>query len=227
MVDTEAAGKARARGGFTLPARSGFTLIELLAVMAIILILITFLLPRITTAIDQGKVTACKANLIELSRQLLVYDQKHGDLPKGSGVQFFAALIADGDLENTAENAKKMSCPAVKASGLPGLAQFDDAKEWYKHLDQVDGSYSAYAGRNMKQFPLRRYPGSGEDPLIADDNDPEMNHPTTTCILWADGSVTTIELLELRKKGLLTEDDKVLKVGPDSPDERLRKLSTD
>jgi prepilin-type N-terminal cleavage/methylation domain-containing protein len=214
-------------GGPESGSTGGFTLIELLAVMAIILILITFLLPRITTAIDQGKVTACKANLIELYKQLFVYDQKHGDLPKGSGVQFFAAVIADGDLENTAENAKKMSCPAVKASSLTGVAALEDAKEWYKHIDQIDGSYSAYAGRNMKQFPLRRFPGSGEDPLIADDNDPEMNHPTTTCVLWADGSVTTIELLELRKKGLLTEDDTVLKIGPDSPVESLRKLSTD
>ena len=39
--------------------------------------------------------------------------------------------------------------------------------------------------------------------------------------------MTTIELLELRKKGLLTEDDTVLKIGPDSPVESLRKLSTD
>ena len=34
-------------------------------------------------------------------------------LPSGSGVKFFAALIAEGDVENTAENAKRMSCPAV------------------------------------------------------------------------------------------------------------------
>jgi prepilin-type N-terminal cleavage/methylation domain-containing protein len=207
--------------------RAGFTLIELLAVIAIILILITFLLPRITSAIDQAKVTACKANLLELNRQLVIYDMKHGDLPPGSGVKFFAALIADGDLENTPENAKKMSCPAVKTRALSGIGQIDDPKEWYKHLDTVDGSYSAYAGRNMKEFPLRRFPGSGMDALIADDNDPEMNHPTTTCVLWADGSVTSIELLELRKKGLITEEEKNLKVGPDSPVEELRKLTLD
>jgi prepilin-type N-terminal cleavage/methylation domain-containing protein len=207
--------------------RGGFTLIEMLAVMAIILILMTFLIPRIKTAIDQGKVTACKANLIELNRQLIVYDMKHGDLPKGSGVKFFAAVIADGDLEDTPDNARKMSCPAVKPNSLPGLASLEDAREWYKHLDQVDGTYSAYAGRDMKRFPLRSFPGSGEEALIADDNDGEMNHPTTTCVLWADGSVTTIELLELRQKGLLTEDEKILKVGPDSPVEALRHLTTD
>lgn len=206
--------------------RAGFTLIELLAVIAIILILITFLLPRITSSIEQSRVVACKANLLELQRQLLIYDMKHGDLPRGSGVQFFAALIADGDLENTAENAKKMSCPAVKASAL-AIGQIEEPTEWYKHLDTVDGSYSAYAGRNMKEFPLRKFPGSGTEALIADDNDPEMNHPTSTCVLWADGSVTHIELLELRKKGLLTEEENVLVVGQDSPVEELRKLSVD
>jgi len=214
--------------GYPHRRRGGFTLIEMLAVMAIILILMTFLVPRIKTAIDQGKITACRANLAELYKQLLVYDMKHGDLPKGSGVKFFAAVIADGDLEDTPENAKKMSCPAVKPNALLGLASLDDPREWYKHLDQIDGTYSAYAGRNTKQFPLRSFPGSGEEALIADDNDgDEQNHPTTTCVLWADGTVTTIELLELRHKGLLTEDEKVLKVGPDSPVEALRKLSTD
>ncbi len=207
--------------------RGGFTLIEMLAVMAIILILMTFLVPRIKTAIDQGKITACRANLGELYKQLVVYDMKHGDLPKGSGVKFFAAVIADGDLEDTPENAKKMSCPAVKPSALLGLASIDDPREWYKHLDQIDGTYSAYAGRDMKQHPLRSFPGSGEEPLIADDNEGDMNHPTTTCVLWADGSVTTIELLELRKKGVITEDEKILKVGADSPVEALHHLTTD
>ncbi len=208
-------------------SRAGFTLIELLAVIAIILILMTFLLPRITTAIQQAKVTACRANLQQIYRDLTVYHMKHEKLPTGSGVKFFAALIADGDVENTAENAKRMSCPAVERSSLMGLAAIDDPEEWYKHLDTIDGGYSAYAGRDMKLYPLRSWPGSGKDPLIADDNDPYMNHPTSTVVLWADGTATVLELLELRKKGVLTEDDKVLKVGPESPVEELRKLSLD
>jgi hypothetical protein len=80
-------------------------------------------------------------------------------------------------------------------------------------------------GRNTKEFPLRKFPGSGKDPLIADDNDPEMNHSTTTCVLMADGTVTTYELLDLHKKGLLAEEEKTLPVGPESPVEELRKLT--
>lgn len=209
-----------------LAQRAGFTLIELLAVIAIILILMTFLLPRISTAIAQTKVTACRANLQQIYRDLTVYHMKHERLPSGSGVKFFAALIADGDVENTAENAKRMSCPAVERSALT-IGTIDNAEDWYKHLDSVDGGYSAYAGRDMKQFPIRSWPGSGKDALIADDNDPVMNHPTSTVVLWADGTATVLELLELRKKGVLTDDDKVLKVGPESPVEELRKLTLD
>ncbi|MFN0006747.1 MAG: type II secretion system protein [Planctomycetota bacterium] len=207
-------------------ARAGFTLIELLAVIAIILILMTFLLPKVVTSIQQAKVTACRANLQQIYKDLSIYHMKHGKLPSGSGVAFFAALIADGDVENTEENAKMMSCPAVER-GFLAISSIEDPKEWYSHLDTIDGTYSAYAGRNMKEYPLRRWPGSGEDALIADDNDPEMNHPTTTVVLWADGSTLPYELLDLRKKGLLTEEEKVLLVGPESPVEQLRKLSID
>jgi prepilin-type N-terminal cleavage/methylation domain-containing protein len=207
-------------------ASAGFTLIELLAVIAIILILMTFLLPKVVTSIQQAKVTACRANVQQIYKDLAIYHMKHGALPSGSGVQFFAALIADGDVENTEENAKMMSCPAVERQAL-AINSIENPKDWYGHLDTIDGDYSAYAGRNMKEFPLRRWPGSGEDPLVADDNDPEMNHPTTTIVLWADGSTTPFELLELRKQGLISEDEKILVVGPNSPVERLRKLSLD
>ena len=46
--------------------RAGFTLIELLAVILIISILMTFLLPRIPVFIDKGEVTACQANMREI-----------------------------------------------------------------------------------------------------------------------------------------------------------------
>lgn len=208
------------------PGRRGFTLIELMAVIAIILILMTFLLPRITAAIGQAKVTACRANLLEIYKGLQIYHMKHQRLPEGSGVQFFAALIADGVWENTKENAKRLSCPEVERGAL-AIGQIDDPEEWYKDLQVVDGGYSAYAGREMKQHGLRRFPGSGKDALVADDNDPEMNHSTTTCVLYADGTVGTFEFLDLRKKGVMTDDEEHLTVGADSPVDELRKLTLD
>jgi hypothetical protein len=63
--------------------------------------------------------------------------------------------------------------------------------------------------------------------LVADDNDPEMNHRHTTVALMADGSVNTWEIALLKESGVLGPDEMHLIVGPDSPVEELRKLSLD
>ncbi len=217
--------RSLARARATL--RAGFTLIELLAVILIISILMVFLLPKIPEAIDQARVTACKKNLMEIYSGLLMFEAKHKDLPKEGGAKFVGALISSGVWNNTKDRAESLSCPAIKKSALAGLSD-PEPTEWFKHLDQVDGTYTAYAGRNVKQFPLRRFPdGSGKEVLVADDNDPEMNHRTTTCALLDSGHVTTYELSELRDKGVIGPDDEVLVVGPDSPLDELTKLSLD
>jgi prepilin-type N-terminal cleavage/methylation domain-containing protein len=207
--------------------RAGFTLIELLAVILIIGILMTFLLPKLPEYFDHARVLACKKNMQEIYSGLLMYDNQHGDLPRGSGVKFFAALIADKVWDNGKTSAQKLSCPGVKRSALAGIANLDNPEDWYVHLDQIDGSYSAYAGRNMKDFPLRKFPGGPKEALVADDNDPQMNHRTATVVLFADGSIATFEIAELQKAGTVPEEQKDLIVGPDSPVEELRKLSLD
>jgi hypothetical protein len=129
-------------------------------------------------------------------------------------------------LENTKATAKKMTCPGVETSALPGL-QGKVETDWYKDLESIDGTYSSYAGRDCKNYPLRQFPGSGKEVLVADDNDPEMNHRHTTVALMADGSVNTWEIALLKESGVLGPDENHLIVGPDSPVEELRKLSLD
>jgi len=90
----------------------------------------------------------------------------------------------------------------------------------------IDGTFSSYAGRNCKDFPLRRWPPGGNEVLVADDNDPEMNHRHTTVALKGDGSADTYELADLRKAGTVGEEE-ILIVGPESQIEELRKLSLD
>src|SRR6185503_17199024 len=105
--------------------------------------------------------------------------------------------------ENTKTSAQKLTCPGVDIGGL-AIGQIDDPEQWFANLDSIDGDYSSYAGRDTKNFPLRKFPGSGKEPLVADDNvgDPDQgNHRTTTNVLYADGSVGTFELFELREKG--------------------------
>lgn len=205
--------------------RAAFTLIELLAVILIISILAVALLPQITPALDRTNVTACSRNLSVVYEGLMLHNQKYGDLPQQGGVAFFASLISRDIWEDTEKNAKRLNCPGVKTSAIAGL-QGLDPEEWYTDLDVVDGNWSTYAGRDVKNHPLRRFPGSGKEALVADDNDPVMNHDTTTLCLFADGSVVAFENVELREEGVLAEDE-ILIVGPESQLEELQKLSLD
>jgi prepilin-type N-terminal cleavage/methylation domain-containing protein len=207
--------------------RAGFTLIELLAVILIIGILAVYLLPKIPEAVDKARVTACKSNMSKIYQGMLLYQDQYKKLPQESGVKFFAALIYDGTWDNSQSSAKTLTCPGV--SGGLAIDQIEDSKQWYSNKDVIDGTYSAYAGRDMKLSPIRRFPGSGSEVMVADDNDgsEEGNHRTATVVLYADGSVTTHELFPLQKNGTIPKEAKTIKVGPDSPIPELTKLSLD
>ena len=208
-----------------LSHKAAFTLIELLAVILIIGILASALIPMVTDAVAQSRVTACQQNLKNIYQGLMVYKTTFKEVPKDSGVRFFADIIAREAIENTKTNAERLTCPAIEKSALAiGQLPWD---EWWSDLELVDGTYSAYAGRDMRNHPLRKFPGSGNEPLIADDNDGGMNHRIVTNVLYGDGSVQTFALPDLRQEGLVMEEEKILEVGPDSPVEDLRKLSLD
>jgi len=207
-------------------ARKGFTLIELLAVILIIGILVTALLPMVTDAVGHAKVTACASNLDKLYKGLVLYQIKFKEIPKESGVRFFAEIYSRGGIANSKTNAERLTCPAIEKGSLAiGMLEW---KDWWKDLELVDGSYSAYAGRDMRRFPLRRFPdGADGEPLIADDNDGGMNHDVVTNVLYGDGSIQTFNLTDLIREGVVPEETQVLEVGPDSPVDDLTKLSLD
>ncbi len=205
--------------------RAGFTLIELLAVILIIGVLATFLLPKIPEAIDQAEVTGCRKNMQEIQTGLLAFKTKFKRLPKreNSGVRFFAILVASETWERTRTSAEKLTCPGVDYSALS--VQDIPMEEWYVDLELVDGGYSTYAGRDLQNHPLRSM--GGKDVLVADDNDGGKNHRTTTNVLYGDAAVRGIELFDLRNDGVLAEDEDTLVVGPESPVEELQVLSLD
>jgi prepilin-type N-terminal cleavage/methylation domain-containing protein len=210
-------------------SRAGFTLIELLAVIMIMGILMTFLVPRIIGAINQAKVTACKANMNEIFKGMVEYHTRYGRLPKHSGVRFFGSLVRDEIFEANESDVRRLTCPAVELSFLEGGESNVPLADWFTrdNFDLLDGYWSAYAGRDTDNHPLKKFPGSNSEVLVADDNDGGMNHETTTVVLWAGGTVTTKELVLLKDDGILDLEETELRVGPDSPLVELQKLSLD
>ncbi len=208
---------------FPRHAVRGFTLIELLAVILIISILVATLTPMVNDAIERARVSACAANQRALYQGMVQYMTQYGRAPDQSGVKFFAQLYSKKAMENTKTNAERLTCPGVEKSALAiGELPWE---QWWTDLDLVDGSYSAYAGRDLREHPLRKFPGPGTEPLLADDNDPEMNHSTATNCLYADGSVLAYELEDLREEGLIGPEEQILLVGPSSQVTDLQKLS--
>ena len=202
-------------------ARAGFTLVEMLAVILIISILMTFLIPKAMEAIDQAKVTACKKNMQEIYSGFQLYETKFEKLPGKSGVRFFAELIALGVWEDTKESSKRLNCPAQQhPKGTEGIPP----EEWYTNLDRLDGDWSSYAGRNCQEFPLKRM--SGKEALVADDNVGDSNHRTATVVLYGDGHAQSYEVKLLQTEGKLQEKEQLL-VGPESQIDDLKKLSLD
>ena len=204
--------------------RRGFTLIEILAVMVIIGILASFLIPNIIDYFDTAEVRACSANLEEIYSGMVLYKDKYDRAPSKTGVAYFAELISRGAMTNSKTNARRLTCPGVD---IGSLAIRDlDPMEWWTDIEAVDGTWSSYAGRDCERFPLRKFPGDGTEPLVADDNDGGMNHATTTNVLYADGAVHTFELFAEREAGRVAEEEIVV-VGPDSSIDDLRKFSLD
>ncbi|MDF1837381.1 MAG: prepilin-type N-terminal cleavage/methylation domain-containing protein [Planctomycetota bacterium] len=207
--------------------RAGFTLVELLAVILIIGILATFLVPKIPEVIDSANVTACKANMKEIGNGLMLYRSKHNGIPKGSGAKFLATLVAKEIWDDDEVSTKRLTCPAVNLDSLTPGVDGIPLDEWYTELDRVDGGWTSYAARDMRRFPIRKLDGKGvgKEVLVADDNDPDGNHRTTTVALFGNMSVRTMEIVEERETGDATEEDEFVIVGPDAWREDLRKLS--
>ena len=73
----------------------GFTLLEMLVVLAVIVVLISILLPAVQRARESVNRTRCQNNLVQFGVALQHYNQTHGVLPPGC-VNETGPILADG-----------------------------------------------------------------------------------------------------------------------------------
>ena len=82
--------------------KRGFTLVELMIVIAIISVLATIIIPKMSGARERGKLTACKGNLKQISIAMEMYanDNNH-TYPVSSRVKFNTSLCTAGYINAT------------------------------------------------------------------------------------------------------------------------------
>jgi prepilin-type N-terminal cleavage/methylation domain-containing protein/prepilin-type processing-associated H-X9-DG protein len=205
---------------------SGFTLIELLAAIAILSLLISLALGGIAMARAKGNRTACSLQLRDIAMQLQGYvdDRLDGRWPKQRGVKFLLQMVRDGFVAG--DKLKVFECPGTdddtrRAEGDPIGSGISD---W----DEIDSECISYAGRDNVAYALNKNRLS-EEVIASDDNWSQgagrANHNGVTNVVFGDGHVGSVQTSQY--KGELPEDQDWVPVGPESPDENLKKLAVD
>ena len=189
----------------------------------LLFVLATFVTPGIVKKLNEAECTVCRINLRMCHRGLEAYREEKGHWPPERGVAFLVAPWAEGTMVQTPHSAGRLTCPGVDVDTL-AIGELP-REEWWVDLDRVDGDWSAYAGRDPVKFPIVGPLGS--EVLAACDNHPTQNHLDVTHVLYADGTIGTFSLEDLKRQGIVPEDADRLVVGPDSPLEELRGLTLD
>lgn len=202
---------------------AGFTLVEILAVIAILGLLAGLTLTVVTKARASANLRACQLQLQDMARtmQLYVDERCNGKWPHERGIKFLLKMAHDDYIRK--DDLKKYVCPSTDdVTTAPGD---DHIGSGFKDWDAIDPDCISYAGRDNLNCALKKDRAS-EEILASDDNwshgAGRANHDGQLNIVYADGHVDTIQ--NSKYKTELPEGQDWLPVGPDSPDENLKKL---
>lgn len=99
-----------------MPKLKGFTLVEMAMVLAIITLLLTGLVPTISSQFEQRKINETKAQLLEIQQALIGYALINGRLPCPA-----QASLATGSTDAGIEASNSNTCTCVTAGG--GIAK--------------------------------------------------------------------------------------------------------
>lgn len=205
---------------------AGFTLIELLAAMAILSLLIGLALTMVSKARATGNENACQQQLRDIAglMQLYVDTRRDGKWPKERGVKFLLTMVKDDYIRG--DDLRKYVCPATNDDTRK--TDSDPVGSGISDWDEIDSDCISYAGRDNIQFGIRKDRLS-EEVIASDDNwyggAGRPNHDGVTIIVYGDTHVGRIQTSQYKSE--LPEKQEWIPVGPESPDENLRKLVVD
>jgi prepilin-type N-terminal cleavage/methylation domain-containing protein len=102
----------------------GFTLVELLVVIAIIGILVSLLVPAVSSALTRAKIAKCQTNLRGLGQALTLYQGKFGKniyMPDKTGQALWLHLINMPDRDNAIVGRHHRHQPQLSRAQVPHL----------------------------------------------------------------------------------------------------------
>jgi prepilin-type N-terminal cleavage/methylation domain-containing protein len=200
--------------------QSGFTLVEILVVIAIIALIIGLVTPTLFQGQERAHVVACQNNLKEIGTTILLYKGSHENrFPSASGIRFFLEPWRTHEIEHTEKNAKIYVCPGDTQGTF--VVDPETGEFLLEDLEAVDSRVTSYAGRNTRDYPLRKVK-LGDQAIVSDDWENGPNHRNVINVLFADLSFQSMNVRED-----LDSDPNELVVGEESQVEILRVLSID
>lgn len=210
--------------GFAPGFASGFTLIELMVVITTIALLMTFLIPPMTTVMDAAEKTADRASLHKHFLQLRAYKHLKGHLPAQEGHKFVLAPWIEGRVERTEANRDRYFSAALGEDPHVIHLRAQDVDDIWPDFGSVSSRDTHFAGRAHGD---RRHMDSGREIWMATDNEGGNTYRDgSVLMLYGDGVVKELTRDKQTKFGAPDDPREpfTMPVGPTSPHGDLRKL---
>lgn len=165
------------KNAFGTPIASAFTLVELLVVLSIIGVLTALLLPSISKAKENAKVTKSTSNLRGISESIMLFAADHeNSLPKA---KFFTGSWPDSDWQGQiADYGQPMKVPILE-SWAGGIYRCPLKSDWSIALGTTDAQRVSYS---MNAFTTN----SGVEPLTK--KIVAIDHPSRVWLVGTSGS---------------------------------------
>jgi prepilin-type N-terminal cleavage/methylation domain-containing protein len=201
----------------------GFTLIELLVVMSIIATLAGLAIVGVPYYIRQAHKTKCAANLAEIYKLMMIYQDNHRTMPTADGAAFVLAIWGD-PLDKAEKEAELFFCPSTGNRPDAELSNVTPEGIDYTGPDQTSKAAgrnklsTAMAGASGIPIICNKLPDPG-DMQTVEDRQRNLPHAGKGFnVLYLNGSVEWVESNKF--------PDDLPVIGPESPIEKFQGLKS-